>query len=79
MMGREKGRRIGPLPGAVAKLKGRGRWCYEARLGCNLTIDELAEKAGLSRRTILRIEAGSNRRTQSSTFRSLKKALDLIP
>jgi len=78
MKGRRKGQRIGPLYGAVEKQKGYGAWCYNARLGRNLTIDELAARAEVSRRTILRIETGVHRPTYRTRQR-LQRALCLIP
>ena len=74
MMGRQKGQRIGPLYGYVAKEKGAGGWCYKARLAAGLTINELAEKSRVSRRTVIRIEAGESSAGRRVDYR-LRRAL----
>lgn len=57
MMGREKGKRIGPIHNPE-KEEGDGAWCYKARIEKGLTIAELSKKTRVSVRTIKRIEAG---------------------
>jgi len=80
MKGRRKGQKVGPLHDA-AKLKGSGGWLYAERIRRDLTIDELADLTGFSRRTIIRIEAGQGvtryRRERESTERRLRAKLGL--
>lgn len=77
MRGRRKGKRIGPLSGYVAKEQGPGGWCYAARIEKGLTIDELAARARVSRRTIIRIEAGTARSGRRVEWR-IRQALGLM-
>lgn len=47
----------------------------KARAHAGLTIEELAEKAGISVGTIIRLEAGTTRRPQLVTLAKLSRAL----
>ena len=44
-----------------------------------LTLDQLAEKAGLDRQTIYRLERGRRAQTRETTFKKLAKALGVEP
>lgn len=82
MKGRRPGQKVGPLRGDRDKATGSGSWLYNARIERGLTIDELAAEVGISRRTIMRIEAGQHAtrywRQRQSTERRLKAALALV-
>lgn len=75
MMGREKGRRIGPIQ-KPKKESGPGAWCYNARIGKGLTIVDLALRAGVSVRTIKAIESGAPNAGFNTMYR-LTRALGL--
>ena len=57
--------------------EGFGDLLRQYRLSANLTQDELAEKAGMSKRGISDLERGARSRPQRATLRLLVEALDL--
>ena len=74
MMGRRQGQKIGPLYD-LDKEKGCGAWLYKARIEARVTIDELAAKAHVSRRTIIRIESGIEARRRWRPRRTVENQL----
>jgi transcriptional regulator with XRE-family HTH domain len=81
MKGRRPGQKVGPLRGDLDKATGSGAWLYNARIERGLTINDLSAEVGISRRTIMRIEAGQHatryRRQRHASEQRLKAALDL--
>jgi DNA-binding XRE family transcriptional regulator len=66
MKGRQAGQRVGPHWKYDVTAR---HWPYEERRAANLTIDELAAKSGISRRTIIRMEQGKPNRTRFCRYR----------
>jgi len=69
--------RISKYATDVAVLRGLGSRLAQARLERNLTQAQLAEQAGVSKRTVERLESGSVA-TQLSGFIRVCRVLDLV-
>jgi tetratricopeptide (TPR) repeat protein/DNA-binding XRE family transcriptional regulator len=68
-----------PAEGASRGGDGLGALLRERRVRALLTQEELAERAGLSVRTIRGLESGGGRRPRGDSLRRLADALDLSP
>jgi transcriptional regulator with XRE-family HTH domain/DNA-binding beta-propeller fold protein YncE len=64
---------------ATREAAGLGRLLHQYRLAGGLTQEELAERAGVSARSVSDLERGLNRTPHPSTIRRLADALDLTP
>lgn len=68
--------RISELDGDGALLQEMGRRLSRRRLELNLTQEEVAREAGVSKRTVERLEAGHS--TQLTLFLRIIRVLDLL-
>jgi transcriptional regulator with XRE-family HTH domain len=69
--------KINELTSDAAILEEIGKRLLQARIDNNLTQAELAEQAGVSKRTVERIEAGMS--SQLSNLIRILRVLDLLP
>jgi transcriptional regulator with XRE-family HTH domain/sugar lactone lactonase YvrE len=64
---------------ATREAAGLGGLLHQYRIAAGLTQEELAERAGVSARSVSDLERGLNRTPHPSTIRGLADALDLTP